>query len=565
MHKIEPPKENWADYLKLLQEPRRFSSREFNALSPKERLAIIRRAHGRKKYNLLIEATDAETLVQRMTAQEVYLLIKELGHEYAADLALMADADQFTTFLDLDCWRGDVFDGSAALQWLALLFEGGEEKVIRAFRELDFALLVLLIKKHVHVLRGLEDINDDDVRAEAAHRDGGFEIEFRDEENAKLIGAVLNTLLRADSDFYQHLLESVRWEQESLLEEENYQSRRIRLLDQGFPDPFEALAVYAPLNPDRFATENCRKTIVLPGENVEPPGFYLTAARPGGILAEVLAGGIREAVAWELSYLVNKVLIADRVDVGEVTQVQAVTEEVYRYLNLALEQLSSGDSVQAAALFDENYLEILFRFGFSLTLQLRQRAEQVRKSPIGPYLDGPFRAMVEALSHKKPQFFAGLADADQGGERPFATQRELALTEQWLARLEVQMRLFDGRLGFDPPTPRTLDLSGCYPDNVEGLTLADFFVTALGNRILGRPFVPAPIARAELAELHRRISRDGKLDETLRRETTRWLDTLEAGAGAFGDYCLDRWEEVFCRLKVADIDPRYGCGLIVRT
>ena len=81
MHDIELPTEKRVGPLKLLREPRRITTREFNALSSEERLGIIRRSHGRQRYNLLIEAVDAEALLQRMAAQEVYLLIKELGSD----------------------------------------------------------------------------------------------------------------------------------------------------------------------------------------------------------------------------------------------------------------------------------------------------------------------------------------------------------------------------------------------------------------------------------------------------------------------------------------------------
>jgi hypothetical protein len=475
----------------------------------------------------------------------------------------MANVDQFTTFLDLDCWQGDIFNGATALNWLALLAEGGEAKVMKAYRQLDFELLVLMIKKQINVLAGPEDIDDDDVRIEAMHRDCGYEIEYRDSENAKPVGALLDILLRADNEFYQHLLESVRWEQESLLEEEVYQSRRGRLLDRGFPDPFEALAVYAWLDPDGFVPERNRKAGILPGENVEAPGFYLTAARPKDLLAEVLSGGVREEIAWELTYLVNKVVTADRIEVGDVLQMQGATEDVYRYLNLALEHLSGGDLLRAAGLLDGVYLEILFRLGFSLTLELKQRAQKVRISPVGPYLDGPFRAMVDALVGKKPRFFEGIAEENRGGDRPFANLRDLQLAEEWLQRLEVQVALFDGRLGFELTAPQDLDLLGCAPDSSEDLTLSDFFLTALGNRVLGREFLPMPIAQAELADLHGRVSRDGKLAVELREETVQWLEKVTPKAGAFAAYCLDLWDAEFCQLKVANIDPRYGCGLII--
>ncbi len=563
MSRIELPGDKQVGHLKLLREPRRITAKEFNALSASERLDIIRRATGSQKYNLLIEADDAEALVQRMAAQEVYLLIKELGDQDSTELVPMASIDQFTTFIDLDCWQADLFNGATALNWLALLAEGGEAKVMQAYRQLDFQLLVMMIKKQINVLAGPEDIEDDDVRIEAMHRDCGYEIEYRDSENAKTVGALLDILLRADNEFYQHLLESVRWEQESLLEEEVYESRRGRLLDRGFPDPFEALAVYAWLDPDGFVPEN-RKMGILPGENVEPPGFYLTAARPKDLLAEILSGGIREEVAWELTYLVNKVVIADRIDVGDVLQMQGATEDVYRYLNMALEHLSGGDLRKASGLLDGVYLENLFRIGFSLTLRLKQRAQKVRTSSVGPYLDGPFRAMVDALVAKKPRFFEGIAEENRGGDRSFANQRDLRLADEWLERLEVQVALFDGRLGFELSAPQDLDLSGCAPDSAEDLTLSDFFLTALGNRILGREFLPEPIAQAELVSLHGRVSREGALDADLRRETVQWLETVTPNAGAFAAYCLDLWDAEFCQLKVEDIDPRYGCGLIIR-
>lgn len=565
MTRIELPTEKQVGHLTLLREPRRITSKEFNVLPASERLDIIRRVSGRQKYNLLIEANDAEELVQRMSAQEVYLLIKELGDEDSSELVLMSNAKQFTTFLDLDCWQGDSFDGEAALNWLGLLFEGGEGKVVQAFQEVDFELLVLLVKRHISVVAGPEDLHDDDVRAEAMHREGGYAIEYRQDETAKLMHAVLDILFRSDLDFYHHLLESVRWEQESLLEEEVYRLRRGRLLDCGFPDPFEALAIYAWLDPSSFVPEQHRKSGILAAEHVEPPGFYLTAARPKDLLAEVLSGGIREEVAWELTYLVNKVVIADRANVGDAQQMQAVTEDVYRYLNLALEYLSGGDLLKATGLLDGVYLERLFQVGFSLPLELKQRAQQARKSPVGPYLDGPFRALVDALVSKKPRFFEGISEENRGGQRPFATLRDLRLADEWLERLEVQVRLFDGRLGFNLPEPAGLDLEGCFPDNAEDLVLSDFFLTALGNRILGRDFIPAPIDQAEVPELHGRVCREGRLAADLRWETVQWLETITPKGGAFGSYCLDLWDESFCQLQIGDIHPRYGCGFIVRS
>ena len=257
-------------------------------------------------------------------------------------------------------------------------------------------------------------------------------------------------------------------------------------------------------------------------------------------------------------------MVADRVDIGESAQVREVTEEVYRYLNLALEHLSGGDPVAASALFEDCYLEHLFRLGFSLTVQLQRRAKKIAASRIGPYLDTPFRACLDALLQRRPRFYEGIEAEERAGERPFANLHDLALATGWIERIEVQRRLFEERFPFELPASSELELAGCAPDDPADLTLSDFFLTALANRILGRAFIPRPVPQEELPALHARVCREGKVDPELRLETGHWLDSLSPGASSFADWCLDLWEQEFCVVAAADLDPRFVSGVIVR-
>lgn len=565
MTKIDLPREKKVGHLTLLRQPRSITAKEFNALSTTERLEMVRAAQGKHKYALILEAAEPEPLVRRLPAQELYLLVKELGPEDVPELFSLVSAEQLTTFIDLDCWQQDLLDAPAALRWLTMMVEGGEEKLAAAAVELDFELLVLLLKKLIDITRGPEDIEDEEELAAELTRSGGYTFECKDPEQAKIVFAFLDILFRLDNPFYLKLLAAARWEHESALEEDVYRFRTGRLQDRGFADPFEALAVYTWLDPHAFDPAGHRKLPIEPAEEgVEAPGFILAAARPRDLLAEVLAGGVETATCWELTFLLNKVMAADRVDVGEANQVHASMEEVYRYLNLALEHLCEGDVERAAALVDGVYLQSLFQVGFSLTLELQRRAAAARTSRIAPYLDGPFRALVDALGHRKPRFFEGMETEQRGGERPFAALRDLRLAEEWLDRLEVQRRLFEGLFPFDLPAPEELELAGCVPDDAGDLALSDFLLTALANRILGRPFTPRPVPAEELAALHARVCREGKVAAELRLETRQWLDSIEPGAGAFGDYCLDLWEAEFCCLKAGDIDPRYVSGVIVK-
>ncbi|HKK00746.1 MAG TPA: DUF6178 family protein, partial [Desulfuromonadales bacterium] len=277
MTRIDLPPERKVGHLTLIREARSISPKEFNALSRDERLEIIRRAHGKQKYDLIIEACDFDELISRLPAQEVYLLVKELGFEAVPDLLAQMSAFQITACLDLDAWQGDSLDAKSVLPWLVPLLARPDEEAARSLYDLDFPLLVMALKSLMTVTAGPEDIEDEDARIEAIRRDGGYAVEFPDPEDAKAIGALLALLFRQDEGFFHQLLEAVRYESRALLEEEVYQQRCRRLEDLGFPGPFEALSVYRWLDPQTFDPRSEQKVEFAPGEEgVTPPGFLLT-------------------------------------------------------------------------------------------------------------------------------------------------------------------------------------------------------------------------------------------------------------------------------------------------
>jgi len=542
---------------------RTLSSKEYNALPFAERLDMVRRAAGRRKFDLIIDAADAERIVQVLPAQETYLLLRELGPDDAAELFAMSSTEQLTFFMDMDGWNEDRMEGESLDRWMEFLLEGGEEKVLKTFHEMDFELLVLLFKKRITILRGPEAYEDEDQKPEIAALTGGYDLEFNDPEKAKVTAALLDVLARKEMEFYVRLLEGVRWEHESALEEEVYRFRSGRLQDHGFPDPFEARRIYAGVDPDAFDPRRTGWSPLRPEEEAPAPGFVMTVARPRDLLAEILSEGIDSETSWELTFLLNKVMTADSVDPGEADQVRAAMEDVFRAINIALEYRCGADMEGAAKLFGGSYIENLFRIGFSLTLGLRRRAQEILRSPVGPWLDPPFRAFVDALNRPKPCLFEGLSEEGRGGERPFANLKDIRVAGKWLDRLGTIRTLFEERFPFDLPNREEVDLSGCHPDNADELTLSDLFLTALANRLLGRDFYPHPLRRGDLPLLHDRLCSEETLLEDLIRETVSWLASLEEGAGAYGEYCLEILKEDFCSLNRDEIDPRYVSGLIV--
>ena len=186
------------------------------------------------------------------------------------------------------------------------------------------------------------------------------------------------------------------------------------------------------------------------------------------------------------------------------------------------------------------------------------------QSSVAPYLDDNAILCLDALTQYPPLFFEGVTDPVKGGTRLFSQLREIHAVESWLDRMELQKLLFEEKLGFTLPAPEAINLDGCQPEDASDLTLADFFLTCLANKLLGREFQPLPIAEEELAGLHGMVSQSGVMHPRLREETEMWLESLIPGGGTFANYCLDVLEEEFCSVGFEDIDPRFIGGLIVK-
>jgi hypothetical protein len=536
---------------------------DFSQLPPAAQLDVLRSQDARQKTRLLLDAENGAELMAELSTQEVYLLAVERGPEHVPELLSMATPRQWSGFIDLDCWDGDHFDAARTHRWLISLLQAEEEAAFTALREMNFEQLVLIFKAELDILSGPEADENSDARIDAIKRDGGYEIVYRSENSAKLFSKILDILQSYEPEFFVYLLEAVRAETLGLIEESVYQQRSGRLQDMGIPEPSSAHRVYAWLDPDRYRLE--RPSKLAPGAcEGSAPGFTLTLVRPKGLLAEVLAGGLDESLAWEMAHLVNKVMMADRIEMGDLEQVVKVIGKVDASLNLALEWLAGQDVSVARKCLVDCYSEDLFRLGYSLTLRLQRRAAVIGKTSVAPYLDHKARACVAALRKQPPLFFEGVADASRGGARLFASLVEVHAVERWLERMELQRQLFEEALHFVLPDPALVNLSGCQPDQAEDLTLMDFFLTALANRLLGRDFLPLPIAEEELAGLHGMVSRSGGLHPLLREETVKWLESLLPGAGEFATFCLDIWEEEFCSVGFEGIDPRFVGGLMVR-
>ncbi|MEY2668414.1 MAG: hypothetical protein RJA59_1052 [Pseudomonadota bacterium] len=464
---------------------------------------------GRQRIDLLLDQPDPRAAVRALPADELYHAVQDAGLADASDLIQLTSPEQFQTFLDLDAWRGDEVDPMRVIPWLraARGAHSGADRDddLDAWREklaaLDPELVSLLLRSALRI-HDLEEDEDPDLEGERFVRtaEGRYIVEFiPDGADYVEVRRLVDDLYDRDPFLAGRVLSAVRWELESDLSEQALRWREGRLADLGYPTYEEAVSWFA-----RPAVRGDAPA----GLPDRPPGFWLASFRRETLLDRAAALLPPEAVPrfeGEALAAANATLVADRVDPSDPDAVRVAVESARTLLELGLESLSGGDVEVAARVLAGTSLKTIFQRGFGQLLELRWRAERIRKheeaaGPV-PALDSPIGEAFAAVQRRRPRYYPGLTrPRDEWGsvaagslaERPFGSAEEVRRTAAALTDAERLLEL-----------GRTLGLAPAAGPNPP--TLATLYLTALANERLGRAFSPVPIGRADLPAVARAL------------------------------------------------------------
>ncbi|WP_298435697.1 DUF6178 family protein [Geobacter sp.] len=405
---------------------RPLTEKGFAALSAPEKLATLRTLPAWRQMDLILSDPLGRGLVEEIPPQELYLLVKEIGEDDAMGLWELASPEQRTFILDLELWEKWNFSPAKAYEWLNHLLEAGESVVVEQLPHLDLELLLLMLEREISVGGGIgELVSDDERTAEYDHTfDNVYFITFRKSDHARAVGTFLDIVFRNDRELYLGLMEGIKGELETELEELAYHFRAGRLADLGFPELDDALALYARLDPASFVVEGEKR---FAGTATTP---YLPAV--GGsdsFLQRVLARAGSEEIDQELTYLVNSALVADGDALHDRDAMEQVFQRVHGYLNIALEYLADGDEERGAEIVRTEYLRRLFQLGFSIVMPLRSRAERLSSDD---YATG--RALL-GLKANPPRYYRALDPEGVDSYREFRAMADVKRAEELLRQL----------------------------------------------------------------------------------------------------------------------------------
>ncbi|MCY1042757.1 DUF6178 family protein [Corallococcus sp. bb12-1] len=465
-------------------------------LAPREVRQRLMQLSPRKRVEALFDAQDTAALVRSLPAEDLYVTIQEVGLADSTELVQLASPAQFRTFVDLGGWVKDKVDLHAVLTWLRAARGDEPEDFMRKLHAVDLEVVETLLKEFTTVYDLEEDPDANPQGMAVETPEGRYLVEIKLEGvEMSAMRAIVNDLIAENPFESVRLFEAVRWEIPSELEETAFQFRRARLADLGFPSLEDALALFSRVDVPPRPTGNAAPALTATGGHLD----YVEAA------FRDLSDVERMNAEDELREVANAVLVAELGDPGDLDAVRRVGEWVRDYLSLGLEHLTGGDPSRSPDALRDTPLRRVFQVGFTLTLQLKYRADRLFKQEFMKLDDVPLvlpeeAAALEALRRKRPRRALRVPGAEAV---PFRSLREVAGSEVLLARAEGQVVALGALLGgAEAPAHTVLARFGVSLDvlGVERLWAAGVAMAVLEERVDVRP---VPLGRT--VELGQRL------------------------------------------------------------
>ncbi len=277
-------------------------------------------------------------LVRRLPAQDALIQIKERGLQDSLEILELLSPEQVQNMFDLDVWDDDHIQSENVETWLEALFQANPMRAVQVFHELDPEFLAYLIKVNTEVYELDDGQEPDGLTAERIRTpDNQYVVCF----SKPIWRQFFEQFMSRDLEFATQIIQSVRFETASGLEEEALRWRDSRMQDLGFAPFAESKAILAYVNPDA----------PLPPANegfdeqdaVGSSSALLRLMKPKSVFQEALSQLSEPAKARVLRELVstcNRVHLALKRNPGEIAALKETVTYVILMVEKALEYLS---------------------------------------------------------------------------------------------------------------------------------------------------------------------------------------------------------------------------------
>lgn len=421
----------------------------------------------KNRLDAIIDSPRPMELVHALSASEVLTTIKEIGAEDSLSLIELLKPEQVQAVLDLEIWHHDQIEPQKAGAYFSLLFAADTKRAIKQIHGLDIELIALMMKMSAEIYDtslGEEPENFSNIVIQSP--DGRFIVNFKDTKAKQALSyslkAYLESLFEKNIKTALGLLEDIRFELASGLEENSLRMRQNRMMDMGILPHDERLKFFCVISPKELnSLKPEEKHLWNFSEQRAPTKRFADQIEDKNF--PFLKAAIDDLPHLEQSQaLENLAFVAVNLhaslcgDFGDSALIKKSADYAKALVEIALVQLSGGQSFKAKECFTKNSLTNLARLGRTSLVGLRKALRIVLENPdclLGKdlsCLDYPLKESAQALLQSEPRFYAGLSDAKLFEARFFSSISDIKAMA--MAINEIKFRsLFLGSKGLNVP------------------------------------------------------------------------------------------------------------------
>lgn len=434
--------------------------------------------------NSLLEQRDPARIVQDLSGDDFFWLIKAIGEDDCLPVLELASVEQWEYLLDLEIWKKDRLDPAKTINWLKRLAQADSERLAKWLLEDGRDVFSYCLYRLAEIV-----LKEEDSTTEAppgySTIDGVFFFKAFSSDDQATIEELLKQIAARDFSAYQHLMHELAAIIPAETEEELYRQRNVRTAEHGFVPYEEALSVYSPLPVEALGKEEKPLppgAVVIKEERLPVPAAPVMLLDGGNLLVQILSRTedhlFRDRLRLEYAGLSNKILVSEALE--EVPDREVLVSAWMRagnYIHLTLSFLHGKDLAEVEKTLRHHQLETIFRVGWGFAVRLRDRAREWVKSSwshtCGRAIDfwgSPWAERLTGLMASRPAYYDG------NTYRDFTTPEEIKKGEEFLEQLRlldlILRRLHVRSLGEGP-----------IPTEIE--TFHPLFFNPWARRILG--------------------------------------------------------------------------------
>ena len=560
-----------------------------SALSIEDQVACVMQVSGKAQQDLLLLCPQAVEVTQAIPPEDFYRMVKEIGENDAQIILSMISADQIQYIFDIEWWIGDRFQPKRALEWLKWMDDIREPQIIKWLDTEEFEQKVMLLQALIHIRKGeymsapLEELED----LPGFSPDGVHHIYLKVKEYDPVKNLIMH--LRAhDAELFTALMDAVIWYPLTQTVEHAWRWRLTRTSERGIPEIEEALGIYSPLKVESLHLERIElEEIDEERGHGAAPFFPLAQINRQTFLGQCLSQFPDEerlkAIRWELVYLANKAMVADKEDPTITENQSRIMQKVLGYLNVGLQLATGGDTEKGIRLLQKTWMQFLFQTGHGRLMELKRTAERF-VSDHGSHADYLFKDaekdQMAALVYRFPK----MANYMEGGEplswSDFSSMNEVIQTETFLQRWEFNVRFSKQCLNL---TERKMQayLQDCeHPGSIDAVDMLYWVTTTLARFLLFEEMSSEPLPAAAASsfldtvfmkniDLNDRRVCDSSLIEAFHQALLKtpmaWIDEDKQFLSELLQECVLNLEAQFGRLDPkAQIQWKFTHGLCIK-